>query len=257
MGLKDTVERAIEKITEAPRKVKERAEEIGEAAEKKYEQTRAIPSEQKAAAKYQSRVQEAEDKFKKGEISQELLDTRKEKYKQAYETEKEPIEKRVAKGTVGAAQTLRRGAVGPTTQEKAETKLKQELARTEHLFKSGSITPQEKASIEQKAQRQFQETSFDISHGISKNKYEGGGVLGKVAATYRPSPQPRIKPGRGSKQQPQKKSGFTGIDFGRLSGGKKGSSGIDFSRASLFGGSGKYGSFTGIDFSSPLFRKKK
>lgn len=249
-----SVSDVIKTITEAPRRAKERAEEMGESAERKYRETREKPAEARAYRAYQERVQEADQKFREGKISKELYEQRRQKYQKAYEAEKLPLEQRIVRGAIDIGTNLQRGAVGETTSQKAERQYGERVQEINFEFSKGHITEKEREQRVGEAARSFQTIQFNIARGKTKNKFEGGGVLGKFAETYRASPAPKIKPSRGARTTVRQSGGFTGIDFGRLATPAKG--GIDFSRANVLGNKNK-GSLTGIDFSSPLFRRKK
>ena len=135
-----SVSEYIRDLSETPRRAKERAEEIGEAAERKYRETREKPAEAAAYRTYQERMQEANTKFQEGKISKELYESRKAKYRQAYEAEKAPLEKRLVRGAIDIGTNLQRGAVGETTSQKAERKYKENVQEITFEFSKGHLT---------------------------------------------------------------------------------------------------------------------
>ena len=152
-------------IAEAPRRAKERAEEIGEKAQNKYHEARVKPATQAALKVYTERMAENEQKYRKGEISEDLYKSRQRKYLTARDASNSPIEQRVVAGAIDTGKALYRGAVATTSEERT------------------------------------------AGHPRS--------ILEKVVEQdhYRPSPQPKFKPGRGTRNVVASKGG-KGIDFG-------------------------------------------
>jgi len=83
------------KISESPRRVKERAEEMGYSAQKAYHSAREVPAETAAKERYESRMAENDIKFEKGEISSTIHKRRQMEYATEFDKEKKPIEQRV------------------------------------------------------------------------------------------------------------------------------------------------------------------
>lgn len=83
------------KISESPRRAKERAEEIGYSAQKAYHTAREVPAETAAKERYESRMTENDIKFEKGEISSTIHKRRQMEYATEFDKEKKPVEQRL------------------------------------------------------------------------------------------------------------------------------------------------------------------
>jgi hypothetical protein len=83
------------KIVEAPRRMKEKGEEMGYSAQQAYHKSREVPLEKAAKERYDSRMSENDIKFEKGEISATIHKRRQMEYASTYESEKKPVEQRL------------------------------------------------------------------------------------------------------------------------------------------------------------------
>lgn len=170
-----------EKLMNAPRRLRETAQEIGQAQVSNYEDLRAAPVRKAAIESYNKKMAENEVKYRKGEITKAMYSTRQKQYMAQRDIAAIPIEKRLVGdinnlgtgGSIrGVADTFMRGAVG-------------------------TLTATEKRAGE-----------APVS------------IMEKVGSTYRASPQPRFKPGKGTKATSPTKGTVVstvkkGIDFGR------------------------------------------
>lgn len=213
----------VEQLLDAPRKLKERAEEYGAETEKKYHDTREIPAQKKAEEVYNDRQQENEQKLKSGAISQPLYQSRQQKYQQERERMSKPTEQRIGSGLVDIGKNLQRGLIGPTTKQKAETDYEQGLRSLEAKHAAGTISEKDyKKGIEDI--NKHRNTIIDINLGLRKNNFEGGGVLHEIQFGKASTPH---KAGRGVKAPRQKSTQRSPYDMG-----------INFN-APLFGGNKK------------------
>lgn len=214
----------VEQLLDAPRKLKERAEEYGAETEKKYHDTREIPAQKKAEEIYNDRQQENEQKLKSGAISQPLYQSRQQKYQQEREKMSKPVEQRISAGLVDIGKNLQRGLVGPTTKQKAETEYESGMKVAEARYKAGTITAKEYGETLVGIETKRRNAEIDFSMGLRKNKFEGGGVLREIQFGKASTPH---KAGRGIKAPRQKSTQRSPYDMG-----------INFN-APLFGGSKK------------------
>jgi hypothetical protein len=88
------------KIVEAPRRLKEKGEEVGYSAQQAYHKSREVPLEKAAKERYESRMSENDIKFEKGEISATIHKRRQMEYASTYESEKKPVEQRLVNTSV-------------------------------------------------------------------------------------------------------------------------------------------------------------
>jgi hypothetical protein len=187
------------KIANAPRRAKERMEEIGAKAEAAYYDKRVKPAEQAALNTYTQRIHENEQgrrhnesQFAAGEISKtefmmknKLFDSREEKYREEARNASTPIEGKALKTAREIGQEFVYGG-----------KPGAEPTNAVHYLVKGAKKLQEQVRTE----------------SGTKEGYFGAGMFG------RPSPASRFKPGRGVRTH-----GFSGgINFG---GGMFGDSG--------------------------------
>jgi hypothetical protein len=112
MSLTDVVK----KIADAPRRIKEGAEETGEKMVKKYHEAREIPAAKASLARQKEREIENEQKYKSGKISRELYEERSQRYIEEAKESGKPIEKRV----IGGAKTFAIGAKDVATRFEAD-----------------------------------------------------------------------------------------------------------------------------------------
>lgn len=83
------------KVSEAPRRVKEKAEEMGYSAQQAYRKSREVPTEEAAKERYENRMLENDIKFQKGEISSTIHKRRQMEYASEFDKEKKPVEQRI------------------------------------------------------------------------------------------------------------------------------------------------------------------
>jgi hypothetical protein len=176
-----TSESITQRILEAPRRIKEKAEQIGYRAEQKYEQVRGKPVSIAAQKLYDARSAENDLKFHRGEISETIHRARNAQYEKARATSSVPLEKRL----VGDINNLGQGGM---------------IRNVADTFVRGAVG--ERTPAERRA------GAAPVS------------VLEKIDSTYRASPQPRFSAGKGTKQTSPTKGTVVsnvkkGIDFGR------------------------------------------
>jgi len=176
-----TSESITQRILEAPRRIKEKAEQIGYRAEQKYEQVRGKPVSIAAQKLYDTRSAENDLKFHRGEISETIHRARNAQYEKARATSSVPLEKRL----VGDINNLGQGGM---------------IRNVTDTFVRGAVG--ERTPAERRA------GAAPVS------------VLEKIESTYRASPQPRFRSGKGTKQTSPTKGTVVsnvkkGIDFGR------------------------------------------
>jgi len=176
-----TSESITQRILEAPRRIKEKAEQIGYRAEQKYEQVRGKPVSIAAQKLYDSRAAENDLKYHRGEISETIHRARNAQYEKARATSSVPLEKRL----VGDINNLGQGGM---------------IRNVADTFVRGAVG--ERTPAERRA------GAAPVS------------VLEKIESTYRASPQPRFRSGKGTKQTSPTKGTVVsnvkkGIDFGR------------------------------------------
>jgi hypothetical protein len=97
-------------LSDIPRKIKEKAEEIGEKSEKAYHEKREEPVRQAAQQHYEEKHKEAREKLAKGDISRDLYEKRNAKYLKQRDAEAEPLERRVVHSAKDVAETVAKGA---------------------------------------------------------------------------------------------------------------------------------------------------
>lgn len=216
----------VEQLLDAPRKLKERAEEYGAETEKKYHDTREVPAQKKAEEVYNDRQQENEQKFKSGAISEPLYQSRQQKYQQERERMSKPVEQRFGAGLVDIGKNIQRGLVGPTTKQKAETEYETGIKVAEARYKAGTTTAKEYGETLVGLETKRRNTVIDIDLGLRKNKFEGGGLAHEIQ--FKGS-RTAYKPGRGIKS-PRSRSPAKGQSPYNM--------GIDFN-SPLFGGNKK------------------
>ena len=166
---------------------KEKLEELGYAATKKYDEVRKKPAEQAAQFSYDSRMADNEDKFKAGKISSAIYERRKLEYASAFEQEKKPIEKRVVDTSIHVGNAMYKGL--QHTQQKVSADYKEtpapKIKPSQGLVwsKAGKIgvTPMRTATRKGKqvgaaspARINFGNTSFGNTGGLGTGS--GGGV---------------------------------------------------------------------------------
>ena len=176
-----TSESITQRILEAPRRIKEKAEQIGYRAEQKYEQVRGKPVSIAAQKLYDARSAENDLKFHRGEISETIHRARTAQYEKARAASSVPLEKRL----VGDINNLGQGGM---------------IRNVTDTFVRGAVG--ERTPAERRA------GAAPVS------------VLEKIESTYRASPQPRFRAGKGTKQTSPTKGTVVstvkkGIDFGR------------------------------------------
>ena len=203
-----TSESLTTRILEAPRRAKERAEEIGAKAEKYYNDKRVAPVTKAALETYTSRMAENERKYRSGEINETMYRSRQQKYMNARDEASKPLEKRL----VGDINNLGQGGM---------------IRNTFDTFARGAVG--ERTPAERKA-------------GMNPIS-----VLEKAGETYRPSPQPRFRAGKGTRQtSPTKGTVITNTK-----------NAIDFSRggfgAGAFTGAKQAAQSPAFNFNTPLF----
>lgn len=168
---------------ETIRKAKERAEEIGYNAEQKYHEKRTNPIKAKATQLADERMRENDIKYNQGLISKEIHAAREKKYLQDVE-KAVPFEQKVAK----EATTAFNMAIGDPNAKKQDS-----IAG--NIFKG------------------LEQTHHQATHGVGSN--------GKDVYTYRASPAPHFKPGKGTRRTTPTKGTVRSmgqpsrIDFGR------------------------------------------
>jgi hypothetical protein len=206
----------VEKLLEAPRKLKERAEEYGAETDKEYHELREVPAAKKAESIYNERQQENEQKFKSGKISEPLYQSRQQKYQSEREKMSKPIEQRIGSGLIDIGKNLQRGLVGPTTKQKIETEYETGAKVAEARYKAGTSSAKEYGTTLVNLETKRRNANIDIDLGITKNKFEGGGVLHEIKFGRPSTPH---KAGRGTKtprtqtKQKPRSSYNTAIDF--------------------------------------------
>ena len=98
-------------LSDAARRVKERAEGIGERVENKvkqeYRERREVPVHRAAADRLIQESGENEQKYREGKISKELYESRKQKYVKEFRNAK-PAEQKIAHAASDVAQTVSR-----------------------------------------------------------------------------------------------------------------------------------------------------
>ncbi len=214
----------VEKLLEAPRKLKERAEEYGAETDKEYHELREVPAAKKAEAIYKERQEENEQKFKSGKISEPLYQSRQQKYQQEREKMSKPIEQRIGAGLIDIGKNFQRGLVGPTTKQKIETEYETGAKVAEARYKAGTMSAKDYGTTLVNLETKRRNATIDIDLGIKKNKFEGGGLFGDFKGM--PS-QSKHRVGRGTKttsprSRSAKRSYKPNIDFSTpLFGGKK------------------------------------
>lgn len=213
----------VEQLLDAPRKLKERAEEYGAETDKEYHDLREVPAAKKAAEVYNDRQQENEQKLKSGKISEPLYQSRQQKYQQERERMSKPIEQRISSGLVDIGKNLQRGLVGPTTKQKAETEYETGMKVADAKYKAGTTTAKEYGDTLVGLETKRRNAEIDFSMGLRKNKFEGGGVLHEIQFGKASTPH---KAGKGIKMSkartPQKSRYSMGMDFSSpLFGGNK------------------------------------
>lgn len=201
----------VEQLLDAPRKLKERAEEYGAETEKKYHDTREVPAQKKAEEVYNDRQQENEQKLKSGAISQPLYQSRQQKYQQEREKMSKPVEQRISGGLVDIGKNLQRGLVGPTTKQKAETEYETGMKVADAKYKAGTTTAKEYGDTLVGLETKRRNAEIDFSMGLRKNKFEGGGLLHEIQFGKAPTPH---KAGRGIKFPSQKSAQRSHYDMG-------------------------------------------
>ena len=201
----------VEQLLDAPRKLKERAEEYGAETEKKYHDTREVPAQKKAEEVYNDRQQENEQKLKSGAISQPLYQSRQQKYQQEREKMSKPVEQRISGGLVDIGKNLQRGLVGPTTKQKAETEYETGMKVADAKYKAGTTTAKEYGDTLVGLETKRRNAEIDFSMGLRKNKFEGGGLLHEIQFGKAPTPH---KAGRGSKFRRQNSAQRSQYDMG-------------------------------------------
>ncbi|MDD2246327.1 MAG: hypothetical protein PHC39_04515 [Proteiniphilum sp.] len=100
----------VKNITEAPRRIKERGEEIGQGISKTYHEKREMAAEQSARDTYNERYKENREKLAKGDIDRETYERRQKGYSESMKEESKPIEQRIVKGAKEAAGSISKGS---------------------------------------------------------------------------------------------------------------------------------------------------
>jgi hypothetical protein len=106
------------KVSEAPRRAKEKAEEIGYSATKAYHKSREVPAQEAAKERYENRMLENDIKFQKGEISSTIHKRRQMEYASEFDNEKKPIEQRAVNASIDVGNAFIAGL--KHTQQKVE-----------------------------------------------------------------------------------------------------------------------------------------
>jgi F0F1-type ATP synthase membrane subunit b/b' len=186
----------VEKLLEAPRKLKERAEDYGAETDKEYHELREVPAAKKAEAIYKERQEENEQKFKSGKISEPLYQSRQQKYQHEREKMSKPIEQRIGAGLIDIGKNFQRGLIGPTTKQKIETEYETGAKVAEARYKAGTMSAEDYGTTLVNLETKRRNATIDIDLGITKNKFEGGGVLHEIKFAKPSAPH---KAGRGTK----------------------------------------------------------
>ena len=109
----------IDDIVEGPRRAKERAQEIGYAAEKKYDQVRGAPARAAATQTYIQRMAELNLKFRRGQITEAMYADRSSRYLAERDASARPLELRTRDEVIDIGRNLAKGAseVGAKVRE--------------------------------------------------------------------------------------------------------------------------------------------